>query len=110
MPGRRGPGPKPGPKPGPGGARSSRRRSSRRRRRRRRIVVGGAVVLAGSAAAHHHKISEQDAAKIEEYTGQSVEELSDEELTQAMDDLGVEDLPMDENDEAAIAAAGDLED
>jgi len=71
-------------------------------------VVGGAVVLAGSAAAHHHKVKAEDAAKIEEHTGQSIEELSDEELTQAMTDLGVEDLPLDENDEAAIAEAGDL--
>lgn len=106
MPGRRGPGP--GPKPGPGGARGRRRRHGRRRRRRRRIVVGGAVVLAGGAVAH--KVSKKDADRIEAETGQSVEDMSDQELDQAMQDLNIQSMPLDDADQAAIDAAGDLDD
>lgn len=106
MPGRRRPGPAPGPKPGPGGGGRRARRTSRRRRRRRIVVVGGAVVLAGSAISH--KMSKKDADRVEQHTGQSVEELTDEELTQAITDLGIEEMPLTEEDQAAIDAAGDV--
>ena len=102
MPGRRGP----GPKPGPGGAGRRGRRASRRRRRRRIVVVGSAVVLAGSAVSH--KMSKKDADRVEQHTGQSVEELTEEELTRAMTDLDIEDMPLTEEDKAAAASAGDL--
>ena len=52
-----------------------------------------------------HKVSKKDADRIEEQTGQSVEEMSDEELTQTMDELGIEDMPLDEDDQAAIATS-----
>ena len=71
------------------------------------LVVGGAVVLAGSAVSH--KMSKKDAERVEQHTGQSVEELSEEELTQAMNDLGIEDMPLTDEDKAAIDNAGDLE-
>ena len=106
MPGRRRPGPAPGPKPGPGGGGRRARRTSRRRRRRRIVVVGGAVVLAGSAVSH--KMSTKDADRVEQHTGQSVEELTDEELTQAMTDLGIEEMPLTEEDQAAIDEAGEV--
>ena len=103
MPGRRGRGP--GPRRGPVGparpaARRQVRRTVRRRRRRRRILVGGMVVLAGGAVAY--KLSKKDAQRIEQHTGTSPEELSEEELTTAMNQLGIENQPLTAEDTAAI--------
>jgi hypothetical protein len=53
-------------------------------------------------------MSKKDADRVEQHTGQSVEELTDEELTQAMTDLGIEEMPLTEEDQAAIDAAGDV--
>ena len=84
--------------------RTSRRR---RRRRRRRIMVGGMVVLAvGGAAYGAVKLSQQDSERIEEYTGDSVEELTEEELVAAMKDLGIESIDLSDEDKAALAAEG----
>ena len=83
--------------------RSSRRRH--RRRRRRRILVGSAVVLAAGGAAYAGvKLAQKDVDRIEEHTGVPVEELSDEELQGAMDELGVQSMEMDEQDYAALGA------
>ena len=99
------------------GRRTARRTTHRtmrraRRRRRRRILVGGMVVLAvGGAAYGAVKLSQKDAQRIEEHTGQSVEELSDEELTGAMNDLGIQSQEINEEDRAALEAeSGDTED
>lgn len=86
----------------------------RRRRRRRRILVGGMVLLAvGGAAYGAVKLSQNDAQRIEEKTGQSVEDLSDEELTSAMSDLGIESQELSDEDRAALdadsASAGETE-
>ena len=70
-----------------GGARRTTRMAGRRRRRRRRrrlILAGGAVVWAG------HKLSQKDSQKIEEHTGKPPDELSDEEVEAAMEELGIE--------------------
>jgi hypothetical protein len=68
-------------------------------------VVGGAVVLAvGGTAAGAVKLSPQDVERIEEHTGVSAEELTDEELQGAMQELGIESMPLDEQDQAALAA------
>ena len=62
-------------------------------------MVGGMVVLAvGGAAYGAVKLSQKDAQRIEEHTGQSVEELSDEELTGAMNDLGIQSQEINEED------------
>ena len=100
---RRGPGPKPGPKPGraPAGARRSRRR---RRRWRRRIVVGGAVLITG--AHRSRKLKQQDVQQIEEYTGAPIDELEEDELDEAMNNLGIQEEPMDSSDQAELNAAG----
>ena len=83
-------------------------RRSRRRFRRRRLLVGGAVVLAAGGAAYAGvKLAQKDADQIEEYTGVPVEELSDEELQGAMDELGVQSMEMDEEDFAALEAESD---
>jgi len=63
------------------------RRRRRRRRRRRIILVGGLVALGA------YKLSKRDVERVEEKTGKPAEELTDDELDQAMDDLNI---PKDE--------------
>jgi hypothetical protein len=48
------------------------------------MLVGGMVAF-GS-----YKMSQQDAERIEQQTGVEPEELTDQELAQAMDELGIE--------------------
>ena len=84
--------------------RTSRRTARRvmRRRWRRRIVVGGMVLLAAGGTAAAIKLSQKDADRIEAHTGASVEELTEAELAQAMRDLGIQSIELDENDRAII--------
>ena len=82
------------------------RRTSRRvirRGRRRRVMVGGMVLLAAGGTAAAIKMSQKDAARIEQHTNVSVEELTDDELAAAMKDLGIKSIALDENDQAVIA-------
>jgi hypothetical protein len=65
----------------------------RRRRRRRRVVLVGGLVAVGA-----YKLGKKDVERVEEHTGKSAEELSDEELDQAMDDLNIEKDEMDDSD------------
>ncbi len=86
------------------GARRPARRAGRRHRRRRRrrlVLAGGAMVWAG------HKMSKKDAEKIEEHTGKPPDDLSDEEVEAAMDELGIEEQELTEEDKAAVEAAED---
>ena len=65
--------------------------------------MGGAVLLAvGGAAYGAVKLSKKDANKIEEHTSASVEELDEDELLTAMQDLGIQSMELDENDKATI--------
>ena len=59
-------------------------RRRRRRRRRRVILVGGLIALGA------YKLSKRDVERVEEKTGKPAEELTDEELDQAMDDLNIQ--------------------
>ena len=89
-------------------ARRAARRATRRtvrRMRRRRIVIGGAVLLAGVGTYAAVKLSQKDAARIEQQTGVPVEELTEEELATAMRNLGIEAIELDENDQAIITDA-----
>ncbi len=83
------------------GRRRGRRRGMRRRRRRRRrvILVGGMIAL-GSAAVY--KLSKKDVDRIETQTGKSAEELSDEELQAAIEDLQIQVDELSDADMAAI--------
>lgn len=56
-----------------------------RRRRRRRILLVGGLVAFGA-----YKMSTKDADRIKEHTGTDPEEMTDEELAQSMDELGIE--------------------
>jgi hypothetical protein len=82
------------------------RRQMRRRRRRRRmlLLVGGMAVL-GYAG---YKMSQKDVQRVEEHTGQKAEELTDEQLEQAMDQLGIEQETMTD-EEWAEAEKADAE-
>ena len=97
-------------------ARRASRRTSRRtvrrvmrRRRRRRVLVGGMVLLAVGGTATAIKLSQQDAQRIEQHTGASVDELEDHELTAAMQELGIQSAELTAEDKAALAIAPSLE-
>ena len=68
------------------------RRTTRRRRRRRTLLVGGLVAFGA------YKMSTRDADRIEEHTGIPPEEMTDAELEQAMDELGIEQQRRDASD------------
>ena len=72
----------------------------RRRRRRRRILLVGGLVAFGA-----YKMSKKDAERIEEHTGTSPEEMTDEELEQAMDELNIEKQTRDGSDQEAAEDA-----
>jgi len=78
--------------------RRSRRRVRRhRRRRRRRILLVGGLIAFGA-----YKLSKRDVQRVEEHTGKDAEELSDQELEQAMDELGIEKQKRDAADQEYI--------
>jgi hypothetical protein len=69
------------------------------------VLVGGAVLLAAGGAAYAGvKLAQKDADRIEEHTGVPPEELTDEELQGAMDELGIQSMELDEGDYAALDA------
>jgi hypothetical protein len=97
------------------GGRGRRGRVMRRRRRmvrrmRRRIIIGGVVLIAAGTSAV--KMSQSEVQQVEQYTGQKVEDLSEEQLDAAMDNLGIEgqeptdqEIAMLEADEQPAAPA-----
>ena len=58
-----------------------------------------------SGAHRSRKLKQQDVEKIEAQTGAPIEDLEEDELDQVISDLGIEEQPVDANDEAALAAA-----
>ena len=78
------------------------RRTRRRMRRRRRRRIIGVALLSGLIAYGAYKLSKRDIQRVEEHTGRSADELSDEELGQAMDDLGIEKQYVNDDDLAYI--------
>lgn len=97
---------------GPGrraGRRAARRTMRRRmilrpgrRYRRRRLLVGGMTLLLVGGAAY--KIGQSQAQQIQQHTGKPPEDLTQDELEQAMDDLGIDSQDLNEQDKAAIEA------
>jgi hypothetical protein len=61
------------------------------------------VLLGAAGAAAAIKLTQQDVDRIEQHTGASVDELSEEELADAMDDLGIQSQELNANDQAALA-------
>ena len=88
------------------GRRAGRRSARRvmRRRRRRRVMVGGMVLLAVGAGAAAVKLTQSDAQRIEQHTGVPVEELTDDELTGAMQDLGIQSATLTPEDKASLVS------
>ena len=74
----------------------------RRRRRRRRILLIGGMVAVGYAG---YKMSKKDVERVEEYTGSSADELTDEQLEQAMDQLGIDKETMSDEEWAQAESA-----
>ncbi len=62
------------------------------------------VLLAvGGAAYGAVKLTQQDAQRVEEHTGESVEDLSEEDLIAAMEELGIQSIELTGDDQAIIA-------
>jgi len=89
--------------PGPGRSAGRRRTTARRvqrkqrRRRRRRIALIGGLVAFGA-----YKLSKKDAKRVEEHTGVPPEEMTDDEMEKAMDELGIEKQKVTEEDQQYI--------
>jgi hypothetical protein len=64
-----------------------RHRRMRRRMRRRMIVAGAVIVAVGSSAV---KMTQSEVQQVEQATGMKAEDLSEEQLDAAMNDLGIE--------------------
>ncbi len=60
------------------------------------------MVLMIGGAYSSYKLSQQDVQQIEQHTGKSAEDLSEQEIEAAMDDLGIQDQELTPEDEAAI--------
>lgn len=94
-----------------GGSRAIRRtvRRARRRRirmrRRRVLLMGGMVAIAVSGTATAIKLSQADAERIERHTGRQPEDLSEEQLDQAIAELNIETQELSDTEVAAIEAA-----
>jgi len=70
--------------------------------RRRSILSGGfSLLLVGGAA---YKIGQAQAQQIQRHTGRPPEDLSQEELEKAMDELNIESQELNSQDMAAIDA------
>ena len=67
----------------------------RRRRRRRRMLVGGLVAFGA------YKMTSKQSQDIQAHTGVDPEEMTDQELSQAMDELGIEKQPVTDADKDA---------
>ncbi|MEJ2262645.1 MAG: SHOCT domain-containing protein [Anaerolineales bacterium] len=81
-------------------------RRTRRRMIRRTVFVGGMVLLAAGGAAAAIKLSKQDAQRIEQHTGLPPEQLEDQDLQQAMQELDIQSQPLTPEDQAALAQPG----
>jgi hypothetical protein len=82
-----------------------RRRRRMRRRMRRRLIIGGAVVIA--AGVNAVKMSPGEVQQVEQKTGQKVENLSEEQLDAAMNELGIEGQEPTDQEMAMLEAEED---
>ncbi len=85
------------------------RRMHRRRvrmRRRRILLTGGLVAVAVAGTATAVKMSQSDAQRIEAHTGKKPEDLTEEQLEAAINDLDIETQELTDADVAAIESAG----
>jgi hypothetical protein len=73
---------------------------------RRTVLVGGMVLLAASGTAAAMKLSSRDAQRIEEHTGLPPQELEDQDLEQAMQELNIQAQSLTPQDQAALVQQG----
>jgi hypothetical protein len=76
-----------------------------RRRMRRRLIIGGAVLVAAGTTAV--KMSSSEVQQVEQYTGQKAEDLSEEQLDAAMNELGIEGQEPTDQEIAMLEAEED---
>jgi len=76
-----------------------------RRRMRRRILIGGMVVMGVGYSAY--KMSSKEVEQVEQHTGKQAEDLTEDEMDQAMDDLGIEGQEPSDAEMAQLEAADD---
>lgn len=84
------------------------RRMHRRRirmRRRRIILTGGLVAIAVGSTASAVKMKQSDAQRIETHTGKKPEDMTEQELEAAINDLDIETQELTDADVATIEAA-----
>jgi predicted mannosyl-3-phosphoglycerate phosphatase (HAD superfamily) len=81
-------------------------RRTRRRIIRRTVMIGGMVVIAAAGTAAAIKLSKSDAQRIEEHTGLPPEQLEDEDLNQAIQELNIQPQPLSAEDQAALTQQG----
>ncbi len=89
--------------------RSRRRVRRRTRRRTRRLVFGTTAVLMVGGTAAAYKLNQKDIKKVEQHTAKSADDLTEAELIAAMKKLGIQQLELTDEDEAAMDRA-DAED
>ena len=78
-------------------------RRTRRRMVRRTVLVGGMVMLAASGTAAAIKLTQKDAQRIEEHTGLPPQELEDQDLEQAIQELNIQPQSLTPEEQAALA-------
>ena len=86
-------------------SRRTARRTTRRvarRIRRRTMFVGGMMVLAASGTASAIKLSQQDAQRIEQHTGFPPDQLEDQDLNHAMQELNIQSQPLTAEEQTAL--------
>lgn len=86
-------------------ARRTSRRTTRRvarRIRRRTMFVGGMMVLAASGTAAAIKLSREDAQRIEQHTGFPPDQLEDQDLNQAMQELNIQSQALTAEEQASL--------
>ena len=94
------------------------RRAARRTMRRRAFVAAplmyrrpvirrplGTLLIMGATAGVAYKLGKNDAQRIQEYTGVPPDQLSEEDLQSAMQDLEIQSEPLDDQDRQDLASA-----
>jgi hypothetical protein len=76
-----------------------------RRRMRRRMIVAGAVIIAAGTSAV--KMSQSEVQQVEQYTGKKAEDLTEEQLDAAMNELGIEGQEPTDQEVAMLEAEED---
>jgi len=89
-----------------GTRRRTRRRTHRRhrRRRRRRILIGGMIIAGVGYGAY--KLTQPQADQIEQHTGKKLEDLDEEQMETAMDELNIEAVEPTDEEMAQLDAGG----